>query len=149
MGSLWGLNNSMARVHALLIASEGAISLDHIAKTLNISRGNASMCLKELRNWGVVHRVRVAGDRRDYYEAPPDIWSMFFAIARERKRREMDPLLKSLKEMLRSRETEGGEVTERLKEMEKLLSTMDAIAEKLLADEETAKRVFESLAGAS
>jgi len=78
MGSLWGLNSSMARVHALLIVSEEPRSLDDIADRLKISRGNASMCLKELRAWGVIRRVKIAGDRRDFYVTVPDIWKMFF-----------------------------------------------------------------------
>jgi DNA-binding transcriptional regulator GbsR (MarR family) len=91
MGSVWGVNTSTARVHALLMASDESLSLDDIASRLQISRGNASMCLKDLRNWGVVRLAKVPGDRRDYYVSEPDVWKMSFAIARERKRRPYAP----------------------------------------------------------
>ncbi|HEX9399435.1 MAG TPA: MarR family transcriptional regulator, partial [Anaeromyxobacter sp.] len=91
MGSLWGINRSVARVHALLMASEEPISLEEIAERLQISKGNASMSLRELRTFGVVRQVEAPGDRRDFYVTEPDVWTMFFRILRERKRREFDP----------------------------------------------------------
>ena len=86
MGVLWGINRSMARIHAYMILSDEPVDLDKIAKKLNVSRGNASMCLKELRNWGVIQRIHISGDRRDFYVAESDVWKMFFRIAVERKR---------------------------------------------------------------
>jgi len=150
MGTLWGLNSSMARIHALLIVSEGPLSLGDIAARLKISRGNASMSLKELRAWGVIRRTKVPGDRRDYYVTEPDIWKMFFAIVRERKRREFDPTLETVRETLsEARENEGGgDVEERLLEMEKLLSTMDRMAERFLEDEDQARSLMGFVAGA-
>lgn len=148
MGSLWGLNTSMARVHALLIVSEDPLSLDAIAHRLQISRGNASMCLKELRNWGVVRRVKVRGDRRDYYLTEPEVWKMFFAIARERKRRELDPVLAALRELLGTLpQGASGQAVKRLKEMKDLLATLDAVASQVLAQEENARSALAFLAG--
>lgn len=146
MGSVWGINASTARVHALLIASEKPLGLDAISKRLRISRGNASMCLKELRNWGVVRLTKAPGDRRDYYVTESDAWKMFFAIARERRRREFDPLVEVVKETLASlREDAGSNVQSRLKKMEELLSTLKLLSERLLANEETARSVLSLL----
>jgi len=151
MGTIWGLNNSMARVHALLIVSEEPNSLDDIAKRLKISRGNASMCLKELRNWGVIKRVKVAGDRRDYYVTEPDIWKMFFAIAKERKRREFDPTLSAVRETFEAAHAKEGssKVEDRLRQMEQFLGTFDKIAERFFDNEEQAESLLNFMAGQS
>lgn len=147
MGSMWGLNSSTARVHALLIAQDGAISLDDIAKSLKISRGNASMCLKELRNWGVIKKVKKTGDRRDYYQTEPDIWKMFFAIARQRKLREFDPLLDALRQALSpARKDSKSSADKRLRQMEEFLTTLDKIAQNLLENEDSARSAMTLLA---
>lgn len=100
MGAVWGINRSTAAVHALLLTSPGTVSLDAIAETLGISRGNASMCLKELRNWGVVRKESQPGDRKDYFATDDDMWAMFLNIARERKRREFDPAVRAVRQLL-------------------------------------------------
>ncbi len=146
MGSVWGINASMARIHALLIVSERPLSLDHIAKTLRISRGNASMCLKELRNWGVVRLVKEPGDRQDYYVTEPDVWKMFFAIARERKRREFDPVLTVVRETLSPLHKGASDIVRlRLKQMEDLLTTLNFIAERSLTNDKRARSVLSFL----
>ena len=146
MGSVWGINASTARVHALLMVSEGPLSLDDIATKLAISRGNASMCLKELRNWGVVKLIKEPGDRRDYYVSESDVRKMFFAIARERKRREFDPLVEVVTTTLHSlREEADGhedEVQARLNQMEELLMTLKLIAERFLGNEKMAESIL-------
>lgn len=148
MGTVWGINRSMARVHALLIASDGPLSLDEIADHLDISRGNASMALKELRAWGVVRRVRSSGDRRDFYRPEPDVWKMFFRIGRERKRRELDPVLGSLRDLLAAADLEASpEVRRRLEQMEELLSTGDRLLRQFLRDERTSRAMLAFLAG--
>ena len=148
MGSMWGINRSMARVHALLIGSDRPRSLDEISDRLEISRGNASMALKELRAWGVARRVREAGDRRDYYISEPDVWNMFFRIARERKRRELDPALESLRRALAAPDLGASdEVRKRLQQMEDLLATGDRVLERLLGDERQARALIAFAAG--
>ncbi len=148
MGSVWGINTSIARVHALLIASESPLSLDAIAERLKISRGNASMCLRELRNWGVIQRVKIAGDRRDYYVTEPDVWKMFFAIVRERKRRELDPMLAAMKDILAEAGGESGSAPqERFRQMAEFLGTLDMLGSRLLADEEEARSILTFLTG--
>ena len=138
MGSLWGINASTARIHALLMASEESLSLDEIATRLNISRGNASMCLKDLRNWGVVRLLKLGGDRRDYYVSEPDVWKMFFAIARERKRRELDPAVAAAREVLTEVDDES-EAGQRMHQLTDLLNTLSRIADRVLDDPEKAK----------
>lgn len=151
MGMLWGVNRSIARIHALLIATEGSMSLDEIAKRLQMSRGNTSMSLRELRNWGVIRRINVPGDRRDYYESEPDVWRMFFLILGERKRREFDPALGAVRGTLRAVDEEGegsGTVRERLHQMEEVLSIMDRVMNRFLINEKTSKATLRFLAGA-
>src|SRR5512146_1280447 len=116
MGALWGINRSVARVHALLMATDAPLSLDDIAEQLQISKGNASMSLRELRNFGVVRQVEAPGDRRDFYVTEPDVWTMFFRILRERKRREFDPALEAIHRLL-AQPGAKGQVLGRLEQM--------------------------------
>lgn len=151
MGMLWGVNRSIARIHALLIATEGSLSLDEIASRLKMSRGNTSMSLRDLRAWGVVRRINLPGDRRDYYESEPDVWLMFFRIFSERKRREFDPMLAAVRRVLRDAEAEGGgktAVRKRLAQMEELLATMDRVMNRFLANERTSKAMLKFISGA-
>ena len=148
MGVLWGINRSMARIHAFLITSEEPADLDGIAGSLQISRGNASMCLKELRNWGLIQRVHSPGDRRDFYVAEPDALKMFFLIGRERKKREFDPAVHSVRLLLAEGDTEKRKaVHTRLRGLERLLTSIDRILDKCLEDDKMAKAVLNILKG--
>jgi HTH-type transcriptional regulator, glycine betaine synthesis regulator len=147
MGSLWGINRSVARVHALLMASEEPISLEEIADRLQISKGNASMSLRELRTFGVVRQVEVPGDRRDFYVTEPDVWTMFFRILRERKRREFDPALEAIQRLAGAPGATGA-VRGRLEQMAELLTTMDGVASRFLKDPESSKSALAFIAGA-
>jgi DNA-binding transcriptional regulator GbsR (MarR family) len=147
MGSLWGVNTSVARVHALLIGSDRPWCLDEISGRLGISRSNASTCLKELRSWGVVRKVIQPGDRRDFYSCEQDVWSMLFRIMRERKRREFDPALGAVTQALAGAGQEPGLARERLAEMREMMSTMNGLAERLLADEGRAREMLAFLVG--
>jgi DNA-binding transcriptional regulator GbsR (MarR family) len=98
MGQLWGINRTMAQIHALLFISPEHLSANDIMEELQISRGNVSMALRELIAWGIVNRVHVKGERREFYTTEKDVWSMFRIIARERKRREVDPTITVLRE---------------------------------------------------
>ncbi len=100
MSSSWGINRTMAQIHALLIATGKALSVDEIIDRLGISRGNASMSLRDLMDWGVVQRFRRPGDRKDIYSAEADPWQTFAKIVRERKRRELDPTRTAILECL-------------------------------------------------
>lgn len=150
MGAVWGINTSIARVHAILIVTEEPLSLDDIAKQLKISRGNASMCLRELRNWTIIKLVRKPGDRQDYYETESDVWKIFIAIAKERKRREFDPVLQVVKGTLPYlQKNSSATVKSRLEQMDELLIILDLIAERFLADEEKARYLLSFLSNFS
>ena len=97
MSSLWGISPTMARIHGLLYITGAALSMDDIMARLAISRGNVSMNLSKLVEWGLVRRVHKRGDRLDYYESLSDVWEMFTLVAAQRKRREIDPILSTLR----------------------------------------------------
>src|SRR5438309_5326441 len=97
MSRLWGVSPTMAEIHGLLYITGSALSMDGIMARLAISRGNVSMNLSKLVEWGLVRRVHKRGDRRDYYESLSDVWEMFTLVAAQRKRREIDPILSTLR----------------------------------------------------
>ncbi len=99
MGAAWGISRTMAEVHALLYIVGEPLNTDDIMDRLQISRGNASMSLRALLDWGIVTRTHKRGDRKEYFQSEGDVWAMFRAIVRERMKRESDPLLASLHEI--------------------------------------------------
>jgi len=100
MANHWGISRTMSQIHALLMVSNEPLTAEQIMEELQISRGNASMNLRDLINWGIVRRTSVAGDRHDFFTTEADVWSMFQVILRERKKRELDPLLSRLDECI-------------------------------------------------
>jgi DNA-binding transcriptional regulator GbsR (MarR family) len=98
MGQTWGINRTMAEIHALLYVVGEPLCTDDVMERLNISRGNASMSLRALCDWGIVHRLHKRGERREFFESHADVWEMFSMIVAERKRREMDPVLETIKQ---------------------------------------------------
>lgn len=99
MGSTWGISRTMAEVHALLFITGQELCTDDVMARLEISRGNASMSLRALVDWGVVHRVHKRGDRKEYFAALSDVWALVQAIVRERMKREVQPVLVGLHEL--------------------------------------------------
>jgi len=97
ISSSWGINRTMAQIHALLLVSPKPLCTDQVMEQLQISRGNAHANLKDLVSWGLINSVVIKGDRKEHFEAEKDIWRMFCTITRERKRREIDPALAVLK----------------------------------------------------
>ena len=97
MGQTWGINRTMAEIHALLYITARPCCTDDVMERLNISRGNASMSLRALVDWGIIRRLHRRGERREYFESLSDVWEIFSIIAAERKRREMDPVLETIK----------------------------------------------------
>jgi DNA-binding transcriptional regulator GbsR (MarR family) len=148
MGALWGINRSVARVHALLMASDAPLTLDEIAERLEISKGNASMSLRELRTFGVVRPVQVPGDRRDWYVSEPDVWTMFFRILAERKRRELDPAVAAVRAVL-SESGSGGRAHARFRQMADLLDSLEAVAGQVLRSPEAARSTLQVIARVS
>lgn len=98
MGARWGVNRSVAQIHSLLYLAARPMPADEISETLGIARSNVSTSLRELQSWGLVRLLHIKGDRRDHFEALGDLWDTFFAIAENRKRRELDPTLTVLRE---------------------------------------------------
>ncbi|HEX5274006.1 MAG TPA: MarR family transcriptional regulator [Candidatus Rubrimentiphilum sp.] len=98
LGQRWGINRTVAQVHALLYLSPKPLDIKAISDALGIARSNASSSLRELRGWGVVRSLHVLGDRREHFEAITDVWEMFSILAEARKRREIDPTLAILRE---------------------------------------------------
>jgi len=98
MGQTWGINRTMAEIHALLYICGQPQCTDDVMERLNISRGNASMSLRALCDWGIIRRLHRRGERREYFESLGDVWEMFSIIAAERKRREMDPVLETIRQ---------------------------------------------------
>ena len=101
-GTNWGINRTMAQIHALLLVSPDHLSADEVMEQLNISRGNANMNLRELIDWGLVQKVIVPGERKEFFTAEKDIWKVARQIVKERKKRELDlmiPVLKDLSEV--------------------------------------------------
>jgi HTH-type transcriptional regulator, glycine betaine synthesis regulator len=101
MGATWGINRTMAEIHALLYVCGEPLCTDDVMDRLHISRGNASMSLRALCDWGIVRRVHKLGQRREFFESLSDVWDMFSLITAERKRREMDPVLETIKQCRR------------------------------------------------
>jgi DNA-binding transcriptional regulator GbsR (MarR family) len=93
LGSSWGISKTMAMIHALLLVSDEPLSTDEVMAELGVSRGNANTTLRELVGWALVRRVVRKGERREYFEAEKDVWTIFCTVARERKRRETEPAL--------------------------------------------------------
>src|SRR4030095_4524695 len=97
MGAKWGINRTVAQIHALLYLSPRPLHAEEIAKTLSVARSNVSTSLKELQGWGIVKLVHVLGDKRDHFESMKDVWEMFRVLLDELKRREIDPTLNMLR----------------------------------------------------
>lgn len=97
MGAQWGINRTMAQIHALLMTAPDVMSTDEVMKVLEISRGNAHTNLKDLVGWGLIRIVTKKGERKEFFEAEKDVWEIFRRVARERKRREIDPALETLR----------------------------------------------------
>jgi len=95
MGTRWGINRTVAQIHALLYISPEPLNAEDIAETLAVARSNVSTSLKELQGWRIVRLVHVMGDKRDHFESMKDVWEMFRVVLDERKRREIDPTLGS------------------------------------------------------
>ncbi len=98
MGTRWGINRTVAQVHALLFLSPKPVPADEISETLSVARSNVSTSLRELQGWGIVRVVHVLGDRRDHFESIKDVWEIFRIVSEERKRREIDPTLRVIGE---------------------------------------------------
>ncbi|CAM3157310.1 transcriptional regulator [Chryseobacterium flavum] len=105
----WGINRTMAQVHALLLASEKPLSTDEVMEQLEISRGNANMNLRGLMDWGIVKKELIKGDRKEYFVAEKDVWYLFKQITKERRKREIEPVIAFLEDLkdIEDKDSEG------------------------------------------
>jgi DNA-binding transcriptional regulator GbsR (MarR family) len=130
MGTRWGVNRTVAQVHALLYISPKPLNADEIVETLEVARSNVSTSLKELQGWGIVKLVHVRDDKRDHFESMKDVWEMFRVVMDERKKREFDPTMRMLHECIAeaAKDEETDEYTEeRLRELYKFFETTSAL----------------------
>lgn len=129
MGTKWGINRTVAQIHALLFMSPKPLHAEEITDTLNVARSNVSNSLKELQGWGIVKRVHVLGDSRDHFESMRDVWEMFRVVLDERKKREIDPTVALLRECVAEahKDKETDEYTEqKLKDLADFFDTTTA-----------------------
>lgn len=126
MGSRWGINRTVGQIYALIFISQRALNADEIAETLEFSRSNVSMGLKELQAWRLVRMKHLPGDRREYFEAPSDVWEIFRVLAEERRRREVEPTLSMLRMALLEQPGSEAErhAQERMRQMHELIDRL-------------------------
>ncbi|GEN66423.1 MULTISPECIES: GbsR/MarR family transcriptional regulator [Chryseobacterium] len=123
----WGINRTMAQVHALLLASDKPLSTDEVMEQLEISRGNANMNLRALMDWGIVRKEFIKGDRKEYFVAEKDVWYLFKQITKERRKREIEPVISFLEELknIEDKDSEGA------KEFIKLMEDFSSVTGKI------------------
>ena len=126
MGSRWGINRTVGQIYALLYVSPRALNADDIGEALSFSRSNVSMGLKELQSWNLVRLQHLPNDRREYFQAPEDVWAIFRTLAEERRKREIDPTLSMLREALMEVPAHEDDIhaQERMKQMHDLIELM-------------------------
>ncbi|MEM0942718.1 MAG: MarR family transcriptional regulator [Pseudomonadota bacterium] len=135
MGGQWGVNRSVAQIHALLLLSDRPLPADEIVEVLGIARSNVSTSLKELQTWNLIHRVPIQGDRRDHFAAEGDIWEMVKRIADGRKSREFDPAARVLRDCLAEAEDDkriSDNAKARLAEMQDFVDTLGTWHEQMM-----------------
>lgn len=134
LGTRWGINRTVAQIYALLFVSPKPLHAEDIAETLSVARSNVSTSLRELQGWGIVRVVHVLGDRKDHYECMKDVWEMIRTIVRERKHREVDPIVATLKDCVAQAEQtkeDDPEAVQNLKNLLDVFSTLEACYEQL------------------
>ncbi|MFO0809351.1 MAG: MarR family transcriptional regulator [Gemmataceae bacterium] len=155
MSSLWGINPTMARIHGLLYITGEALTMDDVMDRLGISRGNVSMNLTKLLEWGLVRKAHTRGDRRDRYVSVSEVWEMFTRVAAERKRREIDPVLNTLRDCRDQLSPEAlgkaadepiaRERSRRVEDLLAFLQLMDHLATQFLASHRDLRAAVERL----
>jgi len=152
MGTRWGINRTVAQVDALLFISPKPLNAEEIAATLSVARSNVSTSLRELQGWGIIRVVHVLGDRRDHFESIKDVWEIFRIVAEERKRREIDPTVRVLRECLdeldaKSASESNKYTRQRLDSMLEFLTAMTGLFEEAVRMPASALRGLAKLRG--
>ena len=128
MGERWGVNRSVAQIHALLYIVGQPLHAEEISETLGLARSNVSNSIRELQGWELVSLTHVLGDRRDYFEAKQDLWEVFLTLAEQRKKREVDPTIPFLKDLAAEAEKDpqtSAEVRIRIERLQQFIGTLD------------------------
>jgi DNA-binding transcriptional regulator GbsR (MarR family) len=128
MGEKWGVNRSVAQIHALLYIVGQPLHAEEISETLGLARSNVSNSIRELQGWELVSMTHVLGDRRDYFEAKQDLWEVFLTLAEQRKKREVDPTIAFLKDLAAEAEKDpqtSAEVRIRIERLQQFIGTLD------------------------
>ena len=140
LGTNWGINGTMARIHALLITSDEPLTTEDVMDQLKISRGNANMNIRALMDWELVFKVIISGERKEYFRAEKDIYKVFLRIVRERRKRELQPVLVALGSL---KAVDNSDQSGKAKEFRKVLGEIedfskraDKIADKIIRAEE-------------
>jgi DNA-binding transcriptional regulator GbsR (MarR family) len=123
MGGRWGINRTVAQIHALLFLSPRPLHAEEIADTLSVARSNVSTSLKELQSWGLVRVAHVLGDRRDHFEAGKDVWATFRRVMAERKKREIDPTVQVLRDTAAALEHGDAHARDRVRDLLEFFET--------------------------
>lgn len=126
MGSRWGINRTVGQIYAMLYVASRPVNADELGEALGFSRSNVSMGLKELQSWGLVRLIHQPGDRREYFQAPDDVWSIFRTLAAERRKREIDPTLSMLRDALMEQPSVAEDIhaQERMRQMHAFIELM-------------------------
>ena len=145
MGTRWGVNRTVAQIHALLFITGRPMHAEEIADTLSVARSNVSTSIRELQGWNLVRMVHLAGDRRDHFETSTDVWELLRTVVRERQRREIAPTIDVLRELMAdpSISRDPAEAKVRMRETLELLETLTAWSDEMLRlDTDTLTRVL-------
>ena len=137
LGSEWGINKSVAQVHALLLVSTEPVSTDEIMEALTISRGNANMSLRQLMDYGIIYKKVVAGDRKEYFVAEKDIWKWAVKIAMMRKQKEIEPVMSVLNELKeetkKDKSADGKEFYKTVNDIHSFTEQLSSLADKIFS----------------
>lgn len=138
LATSWGINKTMAQVHALLLISTKPLSAEDIMDELQISRGNVNMNVRALIDWGIVSKEFVVGERKEFFVADKDIWELFKQITKERKKREIEPIIKALQELQQVDDIsdEGQQFKKTLGDLSSVTSTVNSILDKAIKADE-------------
>jgi DNA-binding transcriptional regulator GbsR (MarR family) len=138
LGSSWGLNKTMAQIHALLLVSPEPLSTEEIMEALGISRGNANMNIRALVDWGIISRVSIRGERREFFKSEKDIWALARQVARERRKRELEPILKVLRDVseVHDQSDDAREFKKVVKELKNFAEKSDALLDTFIRADE-------------
>ena len=137
LGSQWGINKTMAQIHALLMVSNEAVSMEDIMDELQISRGNANMNIRDLVAWNLIYKETITGDRKEFFRAEKDMWEVAKRIVRERKRRELEPLQQQLAELKKVEQSyESISFLATVESVDRIVGRLDSMSNSLMKADE-------------